>query len=795
MTGFGQDIRYAVRHLGRSPLFSAVAVLSIAVGIAANTAVFAALYAALLRPLPFPKDSRVVIAAPVAPGVFLDWQRQARSFQAMAAYRVGSFDLKRSDLPQRVNGAVVSARFFDVLGATPFLGRGFLPGDETSGTRPVVLSHAFWTQQYGADRRVIGQTAVLDGAPFIVVGVMPPGVDFPFEINIWMLAPYAVPSHPLHPLEDPTNVRSSLYLGMCARLLDGVSIEQARIEQRQLLERVRSQYPNEIMTEDVVIALRPVRQWLFGDLRSSLLLLALAVGLVFLTACANVASLLLARAASRRKEIDIRAAIGASAGRIVRQILTESAVLGAIAGGLGTCVAAWLLPHLLAVASDDLRSLHPTFGVPVFLFGVGLSIAAGLLSGIAPAATAARPSLIAALMSSRTSAPSMGRRLGGRFLALQFAVCVALLATAGLLTTSLAKLRNVDPGFEPADLFTVEVALPATRYATPDRQRRFFDALLERVGGLPGVESVAAAGRLPFAGIDSTRTVLIEGTAAPPGWGGIRVVSPDYFAVMDIHLRRGRWLSQYDRSDSPRVAVINATMARRYWPDGDPVGHRFRVGDGGPPVEVVGEVSDSRFSSLREGPEPEFYVSYRQDPWAFMSLVVRTRLETGPIGAAVSRIVHGLDADLAVGATRPLSDLLVASMATERLETIGIAVFATLTLLLASMGLYGVTAYLAGQRTREVGIRMALGAAPGRVVRQFIVEAIRPLLPGLIAGAGLALVVARLLHSQLFAVSAGASVALLGLGTAVSAAVAVAASAIPAWRASRVDPAAALRTQ
>jgi putative ABC transport system permease protein len=664
--------------------------------------------------------------------------------------------------------------------------------DDSSGEHVVVIADALWKRRYAANPGVLGSTITLNGQAFTIVGVMPPGFEFPEQTQAWIPPRHVVPDHPLRPGEDATEVRGSHYLGMYGRLKPGVSLQAAQAEKRVIFTRLEQRYPDDVDQSDVEEPIVPLREWMVGDISSALLILMTAVALVLLIGCANVANLLLARAAARQQEMSVRVALGASRWQIVRQLLTESVLLGALGGGLGVLVAVWTLPTLIALSPSSVRDVQAVVSVPVLLFALGISLLTGLIFGCIPALQTARRSLADALRSAgRTAGGREGRRVRRALVVAEVALSLALLTGAGLMIRSFLLLRSADPGFRVAGLQTIRIDLPVSRYAAPARQALFFDQFLDRVRALPGVNNVAAAARLPFAGGNSTRSITIDGSTINNAVGGIRVVSPAYFDLMNVRVREGRAFTDRDRDGAPMVALVNDAMARRYWPGRDPIGRRFRVGDG-PWIEIVGVAANTKHGSLRETIEPEFYQPYAQAPWTFMTIVVDTTLAPQELSSDLERVLASIDAGMALPRVRSMSSLVTGSVSLDRFEMVGLVVFAALALLLAAIGLYGVMAYLVGQRTKEIGLRMALGASQGSIVRSILLDGLWLVAAGLAVGSALAALVGRMLRGSLFGVAAS-DPATLAAVAAILVAVALIACVVPARRAMRVDPMVAVR--
>jgi putative ABC transport system permease protein len=788
-----QDVRYAARVMRKTPLLTSVVFVTVALCVGANTAVFAVVQAALLRPLPYPNADRIVIATDLAPGAIVDWRAQSKSFASMAALADGSFDLTGPDRPQRLTGAITNASFFDVMGVAPALGRPFTAAEE-DGSRVVVLSHALWRTKFGADPAIIGRSITLNSEAFTVIGVMPARFAFPPEIDVWMPPRHLVPDHPQRPGIDMTRDHGSHYLGAYARLAAGVSLAAAQQEQRAIFTRMIAQFPSQMIAGDEDVPLVPIRDWIVGDLRSPLLVLLAVVTLVLLIGCANVANLLLARASARAHEMSVRAALGAGRARIVRQVITESAVLAAIGGGLGLMTAAWTVPLITSLSPADLSNVHPALDVPVVCFALAVALLTGLLFGCVPALQASRQTAIEAL---RSQGRTTDGRASGRFRRVlivgECAASVTLLVLAGLLIRSFDSLTHVNPGFDPVGRQTARIVLPATRYATPDMQARFFDRLLEQVRSAPGVSSATVAARLPFVSGNSTRGLTLD---HPPPMqnpaAGIRVVSAGYFEVLGQRLVRGRGFTGHDVAGAARVAVVNETMARQFWPDQDAIGHHFQIGTTQPPIEIVGIVADVKHASLREPMQPEFYQPYPQAPWSFMTLVVNTPLTAAATSAMLDRVLARLDPALPTPAVQPMESLIAASVSVDRFGTIGLVSFAVVGLTLAIVGLYGVMSFLVSRRTGEIGVRVALGASPAAILRLVMSEGLRLTATGVAIGLAGSLVAARAIENWLFGVRAADPVTLITVALLLSA-VAALACYIPARRAMNVDPMRALR--
>jgi putative ABC transport system permease protein len=641
---------------------------------------------------------------------------------------------------------------------------------------------------------VVGSTLVVNGAPRTIAGIMPPGFDFPGTTAMWLSPAHLVPEHPLRPTEDPAQNRGSHYLGMYGRLRPGVTIQVAQAEQRVVFERLLKAYPQAMIPADVDVPLLPLRELLVGDLRPALLVLLASVGLVLLIGCANLANLMLARAAARAPEIRVRAALGAGRMRIARQLLTESAVLSLAGGALGLLAAVWLVPAMLSLSPASVRDVHAGVTLPVVYFAVAASLLTGLLFGLVPAIQAGGAGLAQSLRASpRSTDDGRGRLLRKLLIAAECAMSVALLIVAGLLIRSLTALRQVETGFRPDGLVTSRVVLPPARYATGQRQAQFFDQALERLRARPDTARAAAAARLPFVGGESTRGIQLDQPSPQQNPApGIRVISPGYFDVIGQPIVRGREFTARDRAGAPLVAVINETMARLYWPGADAIGRRFQIGTGPDWITVVGIAADVKHASLREAANPEFYQPYAQAPWSFMTIVVRTALPAAALTAAFERDLAAIDPALPAPAVRPMNTLIAGSFAMDRFETIGIGLFAAVALALAVVGLYGVMSYLVSRRSREMGLRIALGAGKGDILRLVMREGLQFTAVGIGAGLLIAAVAARAIRGWLFGVRpadpATFAAVTIGLGL-----VALLASYLPARRATAVDPMIALR--
>ncbi|HJQ25168.1 MAG TPA: ABC transporter permease [Blastocatellia bacterium] len=799
MNSLLQDLRYGARMLLKAPSFTVVAIITLALGVGANAAIFSVVNAVLLRPLPYAEPDRLMIIRETklpqfpefscSPGNFLDWQKQNTVFERMVAIGTGSFNLIEGSEPERLLGMRVSDGFLETLGVQPALGRDFLTEENQPGHNfVVILSHGLWQRRFGGDSNVLNRAITLNGQSYTVVGVMPASFRYGGRvIDLWTPIAFTAQQAQQH---------GSHYLQVIARLKPGATQEQAHAEMIAIAARLAEQYPDANAGWSVFVM--PLLQYAVRSIKLALLVLLGAVGFVLLIACANVANLLLARAASRQKEVAIRTAMGASRWRIVRQLLTESLLLSLVGGAVGLLLAVWGKDLLLALAPEDLpRVSEASLDRWVIIFTAGITLLTGLSFGLVPALQASRPNLNETLKDAGRGSTAGGRRhlIRSSLVVLEVATALVLLVGAGLLIKSFMRLQNVDPGFNPNNALMVKIGLPQKKY-TPEQGGAFYKQLIEKVAALPGVESVGAACVLP---LDDDFVLGFDIQGRPPYAPGDEPstnyysVTPDYFKAMGIPLLHGRLFNDRDTKDAPHVAIINETMARKYFPDEDPIGKRINV-TMGPTLyrEIVGIVGDVKQYGLDGNTPPETYEPYLQQPMSFMSLVVRSNSDPTGLSAAIRGEVLSIDKEQPVSSIHPLTELVASSMAQQRFAMLLLSVFAAVAMLLALVGIYGVMSYSVTQRVHEIGIRMALGASSGDVLRLVVGHGLRLTLLGIVAGVGAAYGLTRLMSTLLFAVSATDLTTFI-LFSAALAVVALAACLVPARRATRVDPMIALR--
>jgi putative ABC transport system permease protein len=804
-----QDARYGLRVLWRSPGFTLVAVLSLALGIGANTVVFSVVNAVLLKSLPYNEPGSIVLVwgdihtmgthrDQVSATDVADWRAQNHVFEDVTTYG----DLRPllsegAGDPERLPAAQVGDGFFKVMRGTPLLGRTFLPEEQEDGKdMVVVLSYGLWQRRFGGDPGIVGKAINLSGRPHTVVGVMPQNfTSLPaglLEASAELYRPVAEP-----PQETE---RGSRHLRAIARLKPGVTIEQAQAEMSVIANRIAEQHPTE--NTNYGVRLVPLREDLVGKLRPALLLLFGAVAFVLLIACANVGNLLLARSSARQREIAIRSALGAARARIVRQLLTESVLLALVGGGLGLFGAAWGTSLIESIGAQLIPWLgHIALDARILAFTLGMSVVTGIVFGLAPAWRASRPDLNESLKEgARSGAGASRSRMRSALVVAEVALSLVLLVCAGLLIKSVMRLRRVDAGFKPDRIATMNVWLPSIKYPKGADRHNFYSRLIERVAALPGVEAAGVTSVLPVGGNFDGRTVELEGRSYGAGERSEvenYVVSPDYLRAMSIPLLRGRQLSAEDTADAPPVALISEAMARKLWGDVDPLGKRVRYysvdpKDVRPWHTIVGVVADVRLRSLDTQGGMGFYVPEAQTPNSAMTLVVRTAGDPAGIVPAVRAEILGIDKELAVFNVKTMEEWVSESILLRRFSMLLLGAFAALALLLASVGIYGVIAYTVNQRTHEIGVRMALGAQPADILRMVVRQGMGLTLVGVILGVLGALALTRIMSGLLFEVSP-TDPAIFTSISLLLAAVALVACLVPARRATRVDPMIALR--
>ncbi len=810
-----QDLRTTLRGFRRNPGFAAVALVTVALGVGATTAVFSLIDGVLLEPLPYVDPGRVALIYasnpaiglprfPVAPADFLDWRRQTRTFAPLAARHAQSYNLTGGDRPLRVSAERVTDNFFQALGLRPLLGRTFLPADDgPGGAKVAVLAKSFFASHFGSDRRAFDRPLSLNGESYTVVGVVPD--DHRGSVDLWV--PLGI---------DPTRAPRDLHsVEVVGRLAPGVSLAQARSEMSTIAARQAAQYPD--LDQGWGATVVPLREVIVADVRPALLLLFAAVGLVLLIACANLANLLLARVSGREGELAVRKALGAGRGRLLSQLLTESLTLSLLGGGIGLLLAAWGTRALLAMNPKAVpRAGEIGLDWRVLLFALAVSALTGLAFGLVPAFKAAGADLTPVLKeggrgasaASAASAKRGGgrglRRLRGRALLVlaEMALALVLLAGAGLLIGSFARLAGVDPGFRPARVLTVQLSLPRPQYKESVRQAAFAEDLLGRAAALPGVRAAGLVSALPLADHSPQILFTVEkrpvASPAQAPHSNYRVVSPGYFAAMGIPLRSGRPFTAADREGAPRVILLNETMAKTLFPHENPLGRRLTLGvpePGEAPewVTVVGVVGDVRHTALKEESGMEMYWPFAQEPTADFTLILAASGgNVGALAAPARQAVQAVDPNLPVFHVRPLSEVVADALAPARLSTVLFGLFAALALALAAVGLYGVMSYAVAERRREIGIRMALGADRAGVFRLVLTQAMGVALLGVVVGLAGSLAATRLLASLLYGVGTADALTFPAVAVLLLA-VALLASYLPARRATAVDPLAAIR--
>jgi predicted permease len=798
------DLRYALRALRRTPGFTAVVVLTLALGIGANSVMFSVIDAVLLRPLPYRDPASLVSVyearsgssdarAPVASGNYRDWRDRNRVFDAAALYRPRSMNFTGTGEPERLDVTLASANLFTVLGVAPEIGRPFTAAEDGAGDAlTALISHRLWETRFGSDPGAVGRAVTLGGRSYTVGGVMPASFKFPNAgVDAWL---------PLALGEDAWSDRGAHNYNVVARLKPGVTLERARAEMRAIAARVAAENPD--IQREWTASVYSLSGELAGGARPVLLVLAGAVGFVLLIACANVANLYLARAASRSREIAIRTAIGAGARHVVRQLLVESVLLASLGGAAGLLVAAWGARAVNVLRPAGLpRAEEVAVDGRVLLFTAGLSLLTGVLFGLVPALQAARPDLAEVMkQGAKGTSGGPGRaRTRSALLVAEVAFSLVLLVGAGLMLKSFARLHDVNPGFATERLLTARVTLPPTKYDSTAKKAAFADALLPRLRALPGVRGAAVVSSVPLTGQNAQYGYWIDGrppaTASDVPVAVVRSATADYFRAMQIPLRRGRFYE--DRPGGPREAVVSEALARAHFPGEDPIGKRVHPArPDAEPVEIVGVVADTKHLALDESAPPQMFLanSHGAETFGAFSVVVRAAGDPMALAGALRREVRAIDRDLPLADLRTMDEVIDRGTARQRLSSGLLAGFAGLALLLASVGIYGVIAYASAQRAREFGVRIALGANDRHVLRDVLGGALRLTTLGVALGLAASLALTRVLQSQLYEVSPTDPAVLAGISLLLTA-VALVASYLPARRATAVDPITALRAE
>ena len=809
------EFRFSLRILRRNPGFSAAAIVVLALGIGANTAIFSVVNAVLLRPLPFDDSSRImqVWHTPpaqsfpgltwfsVSPANYLDWRSQSSSFEQMAAYGFRSFTVGGKERPEAIQAAAVASDFFPLLRVQPLLGRTFAPDEDRPGQgHVVVLSYNFWGDHFASDRNVVGRTILLDGENYSIVGVMPETFRFPSWGKIWV---------PLAWTNETRAVRGNHNYGVIARLKKSVDIRRAQAELSAISTRLEQLYPEDDKGWGAIII--PLREQLVGDVRAALLVLLGAVAFVLLIACANVANLVLAKTLARRKEIAIRTSLGATRFVVLRQILAETVLLSVAGGALGLFLARFGVTLIVKVLGDRIPAfMQITLDIPVLAFTLLLSVVAGVLAGLIPSVRFTRADVNEALKQGQSRGSSDARGGGTRRLLVvsEVALSLVLLIGAGLMIRSLWELRKVQPGFDPHNVLTMTVPLPRNRYSSPAGQVAFFQEVLTRIRALPGIDSAGVIDDLPLDGGGSHQPFSIEGRPVQQMSDqpevDVRLISPGYIHAMHIPILRGRDLSDADVAGRPGAVLISDSLARRFWPNEDPIGRHLTLTFFPDIVrEVVGIVGDVKLDSLDETrPVATIYHPLAQvsvspgEAWRSFGMTFTVRTHSDPVNSisAVTGAIHQVGPDLPVVDVMSMNDVIAQSVSPLRFNMLLLACFAGLALVLAAVGIYSVLSYTVRRRVREIGIRMALGASHSDVVRMVLTDGLKPILMGIALGLVAAIALSRVVASLIFGVRATdpltfAAVALLLMLVGVFATI------VPAYRATRIEPVRILREE
>jgi putative ABC transport system permease protein len=798
------DIRYGLRSILKRPGFTAIAVITLALGIGANTAIFSTINALLLNPLPFPQQDRVVAIwdknpsrgvehNEVAMANYLDWRAQAQSFEQLALENWWSTNLTAGGTPERVQGFLVTANFLDVLEVKPIKGRNFIEEENQPGKDAVaIITYSLWQRRFGADPNIVNQTITTNGVARTVIGVLPEDFNYPKGAEVF--APIALTPQLIK------NRRSHGYY-VIGRLKPGVSLKSAQTEIDTITARLAQQYPDTnvgLGANVYPIVADTVRMY-----STALWVMMAAVGFVLLIACANVANLMLARASGRQKEIALRAALGASRWRIVRQLLVESLIIALIGGALGVLVGIWGVDLLKAANPGEAAIYAPGWknlgiNAPVLAFTLGLSLISGLLFGLAPAWQVSKPDLNDALKEGGRLSASGSRRLRNMLVISEVALSLVLLIGAGLLFRSFLALLKTNPGFKPDSVLTMSLNLPAAKYKDHNQRAAFYADLIERAKSLPGIQSAAVVNYIPLGGANSSDAFLVEGQPEPPpdseNEGRYRVCSPGYFQTMGIAILKGRPFTEQDQAGAKPVIIVNETLAHRYWPNGDALGQRMRFYgplDKAPWMEVVGIAQDVKHE-LNSPVTPDFYLPHKQDAWNAMVLVARTTVDPAAMAGPIRQQVLAMDRDQPVYDVYTMNEVRAISVTLYTFGFAMIGIFATVALVLAAIGIYGVMAFAVTQRTQEIGIRMAMGARPQDVLKLVVTRGMWLAIIGVVVGLAGAVGITRLMASLLFNVSP-TDIVTFGLVTTGLLVVALVACYIPGRRATRVDPLVALR--
>jgi len=810
MHSFLQDIRYGFRMLVKNPAVTIVAIIALTLGIGANTAIFSVVHAVLLRSLPYADGDRLAIVWEhrhrgkdnpqnvINMGNFSDWKTQNTVFSDMAAFFDLNVNLTGDGEPEEVPGQLATTNLFSLLGVNTIKGRTFVPDDGKNPEAPViVIGYNLWQRRFGGDPNIIGRKVILNNRPNEIVGVLGPDSG-------WFVQKNSQISHPPElwvpwQVDDDSLQRHGRFARSVARLKPGVTFEQAQNEMNIIAARLERQYPDFNAKWGATVV--PVRTQFTGEIRKPLLILLGAVGFVLLIACANVANLLLARASSRKREIALRAGLGASRWRIARQLLTESVLLSTFGGALGLLLAVWGTRALLALSPPELIDVRSTtVNYPVLGFTIGLTVLTGILFGLVPALEASRFDLSEPLKESgnRVIGGTRARRMRSAFVVAQVAMALVLLVGAGLLMRSLNRLESVDAGFDPRNLLTMRVNLPTRKYNTDPKVINFFTQAVDQIRNIPGVESVAAINTLPFDGPYSGTRLDVEGQPKRPAGQelstGVIVTDANYFQTMHIPLKRGRLYSAQEAREMRHVVVVNETFAREVFPGQDAIGQRVTIlmKDDNQPSEIIGIVGDNKHKGLDTEVEPMAFWPHAELVYPSMTITMRTRGDSTSVATAARNVIRQLDRDQPIGQVTTMDVLMAKSFARARFNSTLLAIFSIVALVMAAVGIYGVMSYSVVQRTHEIGVRMALGAQRADVLRLMLKQGLLLAVVGVAVGVAAAFGLTRIISTLLFEVGATDKVTFAAVSLGLFA-VTLFASYIPAWRATRVDPLVALR--